>query len=51
MTTIRDWRRSSRGRAFPARAYAATLRSNRSLGDPGYAATPVVDGWLKQVFG
>jgi hypothetical protein len=24
---------------------------NRRLGDPAYAATGVVDGWLKQVFG
>lgn len=24
---------------------------NRSMGDPGYAATPVVDAWLKRVFG
>ena len=27
------------------------MEINRSLGDPSYAATPVVDGWLKQVFG
>lgn len=24
---------------------------NRSMGDPAYAATPVVDAWLKRVFG
>lgn len=27
------------------------MEINRRLGDPGYAATPVVDAWLKQVFG
>ena len=24
---------------------------NRRMGDPAYAATPVVDAWLKRVFG
>ncbi len=27
------------------------MEINRSLGDPAYAATPVVDAWLKRVFG
>jgi hypothetical protein len=26
------------------------MKINRSLGDPKYAATPVVDAWLKKVF-
>jgi hypothetical protein len=27
------------------------MEINRRLGDPGYAVTPVVDAWLKRVFG
>ena len=36
---------------FPGDGLRGHMGINRSLGDPGYAATPVVDAWLKQVFG
>lgn len=36
---------------FEGRGLQGHMEINRSLGDPAYAATPVVDGWLKRVFG
>ena len=38
-------------RDFPGTGLAGHAEINRSLGDPAYAATPVVDAWLKQIFG
>jgi arylformamidase len=36
---------------FDGRGLRGHMEINRSLGDPAYAATPVVDAWLKRVFG
>jgi arylformamidase len=36
---------------FDGRGLKGHMEINRSLGDPAYPATPVVDGWLKRVFG
>ena len=36
---------------FPGEGLLGHMTINRSLGDPAYAATPVVDAWLKQRFG
>ena len=36
---------------FDGRGLKGHMEINRSLGDPAYAATPVVDAWLKRVFG
>ena len=38
-------------RDFPGKGLRGHMEINRSLGDPKYAATPVVDAWLKRVFG
>lgn len=38
-------------REFPGTGLKGHAEINRSLGDPAYAATPVVDAWLKRVFG
>jgi len=38
-------------RGFPGTGLQGHAEINRSLGDPAYAATPVVDAWLKRVFG
>lgn len=38
-------------REFPGTGLKGHGEINRSLGDPTYAATPVVDQWLKRVFG
>ena len=38
-------------REFPGRGLTGHAEIKRSLGDPAYAATPVVDAWLKKVFG
>ena len=38
-------------REFPGRGLTGHAEINRRLGDPGYSATPVVDAWLKGVFG
>lgn len=38
-------------REFPGTGLKGHAEINRSLGDPAYAATPVVDEWLKRVFG
>jgi len=35
---------------FPGKGLRGHMTINRSLGDPDYAATPVVDQWLKKVF-
>lgn len=37
-------------RDFPGTGLAGHMEINRRLGDPAYAATPVVDEWLKRVF-
>ena len=37
--------------SFPGDGLIGHMTINRSLGDPAYAATSVVDGWLKQRFG
>lgn len=37
-------------RQFSGNGLLAHMEINRRLGDPGYAATPVVDAWLKRVF-
>lgn len=37
-------------RDFPGTGLQGHAEINRSLGDPAYAATPVVDAWLRQVF-
>ncbi len=36
---------------FDGRGLKGHAEINRSLGDPAYAATPVVDAWLKRIFG
>lgn len=36
---------------FPGEGLRGHGEINRSMGDPDYAATPVVDAWLKQVLG
>lgn len=38
-------------RAFPGRGLQGHAEINRRMGDPAYAATPVVDAWLKDLFG
>jgi len=38
-------------RDFPGTGLSGHMVINRSLGDPAYAATGVVDGWLKDLFG
>jgi arylformamidase len=38
-------------REFEGRGLKGHMEINRNLGDPAYAATPVVDAWLKRVFG
>lgn len=38
-------------RDFPGTGLKGHAEINRSLGDPNYPATPVVDAWLKTVFG
>ena len=38
-------------RDFPGEGLQGHAEINRQLGNPDYAATPVVDAWLKQVFG
>lgn len=38
-------------REFPGTGLKGHGEINRNLGDPNYAATPVVDEWLKRVFG
>ncbi|WP_374530775.1 alpha/beta hydrolase [Novosphingobium sp.] len=38
-------------RDFPGTGLRGHAEINRSLGDPAYAATPVVDAWLKTLFG
>ncbi len=35
---------------FGGKGLAGHMAINRSLGDPSYPATPVVDTWLKQIF-
>ncbi|WP_428630518.1 alpha/beta hydrolase [Sphingopyxis sp.] len=37
--------------SFPGEGLKGHAEINRSLGDPGYAATATVDAWLKQVVG
>ena len=37
--------------SFPGEGLMGHMEINRRLGDPDYAATGVVDAWLKQVFG
>ena len=37
--------------SFPGEGLLGHMTINRSLGDPAYSATPVVDAWLKQRFG
>ncbi|MEZ5736628.1 MAG: alpha/beta hydrolase [Novosphingobium sp.] len=37
--------------SFPGTGLRGHMEINRRLGDPDYAATAVVDDWLKQVFG
>lgn len=38
-------------RDFPGNGLKGHMEINRQLGNPDYAATPVVDAWLKKVFG
>lgn len=38
-------------RDFPGESLSGHAEINRQLGNPDYAATPVVDAWLKGVFG
>jgi acetyl esterase/lipase len=38
-------------RQFEGQGLMGHMEINRRLGDPDYAATPVVDDWLKRVFG
>ncbi|MBJ7441778.1 MAG: alpha/beta hydrolase [Sphingopyxis sp.] len=37
--------------SFPGEGLKGHAEINRSLGDPAFAATATVDGWLKRVFG
>ena len=36
---------------FPGTGLSGHAEINRRMGDPDYAATPVTDAWLKQMFG
>jgi arylformamidase len=38
-------------REFNGRGLKGHMEINRNLGDPAYPATPVVDAWLKRLFG
>lgn len=42
---------SAQRQGFPGEGLRGHAEINRSLGDPAYAATPVVDAWLQRVFG
>ncbi|WP_371135333.1 alpha/beta hydrolase [Novosphingobium sp.] len=37
--------------SFPGKGLQGHAEINRKLGEPDYAATPVMDAWLKEVFG
>jgi acetyl esterase/lipase len=37
--------------SFPGTGLSGHAQINRELGNPDYAATPVVDAWLRQLFG
>jgi arylformamidase len=37
--------------SFPGEGLMGHMEINRSMGDPDYAATPVVDAWMKRMFG
>lgn len=37
--------------SFPGKGLRGHMRINRELGNPDYAATPVLDAWLRKVFG
>ena len=49
--TLRKGSTKAERREFPGTGMQGHAEINRSLGDPAYAATPVVDEWLKRVFG
>jgi arylformamidase len=49
-TALRRAGSSVERREFEGRGLKGHMEINRKLGDPGYAATLVVDGWLKRVF-
>lgn len=50
-TALRGAGTAVQRREFPGTGLKGHAAINRSLGDPAYAATPVVDAWLKRVFG
>ncbi|WP_309621919.1 alpha/beta hydrolase [Novosphingobium sp.] len=50
-TALRGAGTAVQRREFPGIGLKGHAAINRSLGDPAYAATPVVDAWLKRVFG
>ena len=37
--------------SFPGTGLRGHMRINRELGNPDYAATPVLDAWLRKIFG
>ena len=38
-------------RAFEGKGLIGHMEINRRLGDPAYPATPVIDAWLRELFG
>ena len=48
---LKAGRTKAQRQGFPGEGLRGHMAINRSLGDPAYAATPVVDRWLGQVFG
>lgn len=50
-TALRAAGTAAERRDFPGQGLPGHAEINRSMGDPAYAATPVVDAWLKQVVG
>lgn len=50
-TALRRARTPVERHEFDGRGLQGHAEINRRLGDPTYAATPIVDAWLKRVFG
>lgn len=50
-TALRKSGTAAERRDFPGESLSGHAEINRQLGNPDYAATPVVDAWLKGVFG
>jgi arylformamidase len=50
-TALKRGRTRVERKEFDGRGLTGHMEINRQLGNPDYAATPVVDAWLKRVFG